>query len=221
MILKKIIIVPIIICITTTVNSQLVNGGINDFKRSGSLNKIIKQLGADSLCFYYNNRYQRVLPECASIVRITIFDIAAYIFRGEFVDYYPDANQALVGNYINGMKEGIFQFYYPNGQLEKTEKYLNDKKTGLWEYYYENGSKHQVLEFKEREINILEYWNEKGKHLVDSGNGEWSGYETTDKSRRVSGKVANGKRVGLWKRDIPYMDFTMNLENFVNGKFTN
>lgn len=220
--MKKGILLFLIICLSTNTYSQVIKVDMKDYdERPKSINEVITQLGADSIIFYYNDRYQMVKPRCLSLFRLTRIDSVLLFFAGDFIDYYPDSIIALKGNYTNGMKEGLFQFYYPNGQLEKIGNYSKGKKTGVWKYYYEDGTKHQMLEFIEREIYVTEFWNEKGQHLVDSSNGDWFGYETKEQFTRISGKIINGKKVGVWKKDIPSRNFVMNLENFSNGKFNN
>ncbi len=218
--MKKGILLFLIICISTDMYSQLIKADMKDYEeRPKSINEVIKQLGADSIIFYYNDRYQMVKPKCSSLFRLTRIDSVLSFFAGDFIDYYPDSIIALTGNYTDGMKQGLFQFYYPNGQLEKIGNYSKGNKTGVWKYYYEDGNRHQILEFIEKEINVIEFWNEKGKHLVDSSNGDWFGFETQEQFTRISGKILNGKKAGVWKKDIPSRNFVMNVENFSNGKF--
>ncbi len=220
--MKKETLFFLMICITTNLHSQVFKLDMKDYdKRPKPINEVINQLGADSIVFYYNDRYQMVKPNCSTLFRVVKVDSILSFFSGRFTDYYPDSLAALIGNYTNGKKEEFFEFYYPNGQLEKSGTYTNDNKTGVWNYYYEDGSKHQVLEFKQKNILVLEFWDEKSKHLVDSGNGDWFGYETNEHFMKVSGKILNGKRIGVWKKDIPSNDFIMNLENFSNGQFSN
>jgi hypothetical protein len=170
--------------------------------------------------FYYNNRWQLVKPFCANIFRVSKIDPALAMYTGEFVDYYSDSTKAVEGNYANGKKEGKFSLYFPNGVLEQSGNYANDQKTGRWEYYYENSNKRQILEFKGNEILIREFWDEDGKQLVASGNGEWFGYETLEKYVRTDGEVLNGRKHGTWKKTVPSRGATINIEKYKDGVFT-
>ena len=188
-------------------------------ERPKSINEVIRELGGDTVEFFYNDRYQMVKPNCATKFRISKVDPTLAFFTGDFIDYYLDSTIALEGNYTNGKKEGIFKFYFPNGQLEKIGEYSGDKKNGIWEYYYEDGTQHQIFEFRQKEILAKSFWNEKGKQLVNLGNGEWFGYETTEKFQKIKGHILNGKKDGYWIRYIPSSDFTVNEENYKEGQF--
>jgi hypothetical protein len=216
--MKKVFTLLTIILVNFNLYGQIKDS--TDFEeRPKSINEVIKQLNADSVVFYYNDRYQMVKPICATKFRISRVDSVLVMFTGEFVDHYIDSTIAIEGNYTNGKKEGVFKFYFPNGQLDQVGKYLNDKKIGVWEYYYENGNKLQILDFKKDEILVIEFWDEKGQHLVDSSKGNWFGYETSEKFVKIHGEILNGKKEGTWKKDIPSRNFTMNIEKYKDGKF--
>jgi antitoxin component YwqK of YwqJK toxin-antitoxin module len=185
-----------------------------------SIDEVIKLLGSDTVVFYYNERWQLVRPECATIFRISNFDQVLGTFAGKFTDYYYcDSTKAVEGIYLNGKKEGKFCIYFPNGQLSQTGNYSNDEKNGIWEYYYPNGNKRQILDFQNKEIFIKEFWNEKGKKLVDSGDGKWFGFQTSDNFLRTSGNVLNGKKNGIWKNIIVSGKMTTNIEKYIDGRF--
>jgi hypothetical protein len=191
-----------------------------DFEaRPTTVYEVMRQAGADTLVFYYNDNWQLVKPICGTIFRTTRLDTVLLTFAGKFVDYYSkDSTIATEGNYTDGKKEGLFNIYFPNGQLAQTGKYSNDKKRGIWEYFYENGTKRQVLDFQENEILVKEFWNEEGKKLVESGNGEWFGYASSEKFIKTSGEVLNGRKNGTWKNVISFRNMTTNIEKYMEGK---
>ena len=223
--MKKVYLILLYICI---LNIKLLaqNTDSADFdKRPSSINEVIKQLGGDTVLFYYNDSWQMVKPVCATKFRITRVDSVSIMFTGSFVDYYADSTVAVQGNYAKGKKEGNFKIYFPNDQVEQAGRYSNDNKQGIWEYYYANGNKKQIFDFKGNDILILQFWDEQGQHLVDSGNGNWYGYEDAEKFMKVTGKVVNGKKDGKWERSMPSRNFITNTEkykdgNFINGKMT-
>lgn len=184
-----------------------------------SIFEVVKAQNLDTLIFYYNNAYQLVKPICATIFRISKVDTIIGTFTGDFTDYYQDSAIAVKGRYINGKKEGDFKLYFPNGQLNQEGKYVNNNKHGQWEYYYNNGAKHQTIDFRDKETLILEFWDEDGNKMVESGNGKWYGYENSDKFTKIAGNVINGRKSGKWKRDIPSKNFTMNIEKYEDGNF--
>ena len=192
----------------------------SDFEETpSSITEVIQQLGLDTVVFYYDDKWNLVKPVCAITFRISRIDTIDFNFTGKFVDYYMyDSTVAVEGAYSGGKKEGQFNIYYSNGQIEQSGHYANNKKTGIWEYYYEDGTKRQVLDFKEDEILILEFWNEKGKKLVDAGNGEWYDYDSPEKFRKTTGEVLNGHRNGTWKNTLPSRNITINVEKYKEGK---
>ncbi|HKJ79552.1 MAG TPA: hypothetical protein VKA10_08450, partial [Prolixibacteraceae bacterium] len=180
---------------------------------------VVKVQNLDTLIFYYNDSYQLVKPICATIFRISKIDTILGTFTGDFTDYYQDSTIAVKGSYIDGKKEGNFKLYFPNGQLEQVGKYVNNDKHGKWEYYYNDGTTHQTIDFKDKETLILEFWDENGNKMVESGNGKWFGYETPEKNTKIAGNVKNGKKDGKWKRTIPSKNMTVNIEKYEDGNF--
>ena len=211
-----------IILLTTLLSLNLYsqsNDSIDFEAKPTSIQEVVKIQNLDTLIFYYNDRYQLVKPICATIFRISKVDTILGTFSGDFTDYYQDSTIAIEGRYVNGEKEGNFNLYFPNGQLHQAGKYVNNYKQGKWEYYYHDGTKHQTLDFKKKETLILEFWDEDGNKLVESGNGEWYGYETPEKFTKIEGSVLNGRKSGKWKRSIPSRKFTMNTEKYEDGNF--
>src|SRR6476620_826525 len=188
--------------------------------RPTSIYKVIGQIGPETLIFYYNDNWQLVKPICETIFRVSKLDTVLLTFTGKFVDYYSkDTTIATEGNYTNGKKEGRFNIYFPNGQLAQSGNYINDKKSGIWEYFYENGTRRQILDFQDNEILIKEFWNEEGKKMVESGNGEWFSYASSERFMKTSGEVLNGRKNGTWKNTIPARNMTTNIEKYKEGKF--
>ena len=187
--------------------------------RPTSILEVMRRLGSDTVVFYYNERWQLVKPVCATVFRIARMDTVLLTFTGKFVDYYSsDSTIAIEGNYTKGKKEGVFKIYFPNGQLAQFGMYANDRKSGIWEYFYEDGTRQQILDFGENEILVKEFWNEQGKQLVKSGNGQWFGYER-EGFLKTSGEVLDGRKNGTWKNTISFQNMTTNIEKYKEGKF--
>jgi antitoxin component YwqK of YwqJK toxin-antitoxin module len=212
---------PLIIFIVSFNDLYSQNSETADFEAEPtSINDVIKQVGYDTVIFYYNESWHMVKPVCATAFRITRVDTIQFNFTGKFVDYYAhDSTIAVEGSYSNGKKEGRFNIYYPNGQLEQAGNYAHDRKSGIWEYFYDDGTKRQVLDFQGDEVLIQEFWNEEGKQLVASGNGEWFTYGSSDKFMKTSGEVLNGRKNGTWKNTLPSRNITVNTEKYKDGKF--
>ena len=217
--MKRLLLLLFFVLLFDNLYSQT-NDSANFEARPTSIYEVIRQLGSDTLVFYFNDRWQLVKPVCGTIFRISRMDTVLLTYTGKFVDYYAhDSTIAMEGNYTKGKKEGLFNIYFPNGQLEQSGKYVNDKKTGIWEYFYEDGTKRQILDFQDNEILIKEFWNKEGKKLVESGNGEWYSYTPSDEFIKTSGEVLNGRKNGTWKNTLPSRNMTTNIEKYKEGKF--
>lgn len=188
-------------------------------KEPTSILEVAKQGVGDTIIFYFNNRYQLVRPVCADIFRKARVDNVLISYTGEFTDFYMDSTIAVKGAYSDGKKNGLFYLYFPDGQLNQFGSYIDGQKAGRWEYFYEDGNKQQVLEFRDKEIYVWEFWDESGNKLVESGNGTWHAYETSEKFMKISGEVLNGRRNGKWKKTIPTHQLTTNIEKYKDGKF--
>jgi hypothetical protein len=217
--MKRLLTLVLFVLVINKLYCQVINS--TDFEKPpASIDEVIKQLGnSDTAVFYYNERWQLVKPICATVFRFSRVDTVLQTFTGEFTDYYSyDSSKAIEGNYLKGKKEGMFKFYFPNGQLAQSGNYVNDKKGGMWQYFYEDGVKRQILDFQENEILVKEFWNEEGKKLVDSGIGEWFGYESAEKFIKTSGEIFNGRKNGTWKNMISSRNMITNIAKYKDGK---
>lgn len=215
------ILIPLIFFVFCNSHLHSQNKDSADFEAEPtSIHDVIRLLGVDTVLFYYDEQWNMVKPVCATSFRISRVDTVNFNFTGRFADYYTrDSTIAVEGNYSNGIKDGRFNIYFPNGQLEQSGNYTNNRKSGIWEYYYPDGTKRQVLDFLENEILIREFWNEEGKKMVESGNGEYYTYESLEKFKKTSGAVLNGRKNGTWKSTIVSRNMTTNIEYFKDGNF--
>ncbi len=71
-----------------------------------------------------------------------------------------DANNTILeqGDYVNGLRQGVYTVYHPNGYIESTTAYLNGKKEGLYMLLDNRG---QLLESGNYHDGLLE-----GKYTV-------------------------------------------------------
>ncbi|NOT73749.1 MAG: TonB family protein [Cyclobacteriaceae bacterium] len=204
----------------STITSLYSQTNESDFREPTSIKEVSRQLGADTMVFYYNYNWHLVKSVCKTVFRVSRVDAALGTFTGQFVDYFSSDNKiAVEGNYSNGKKEGKFNIYFRNGYLEQSGNYVNNKKSGIWEYFYKDGTRQQILDFQENEVLIKEFWNEEGKKLVDAGNGEWFIYDSPEKFKKTSGEVLNGRKNGTWKTIVVIRNMTTNIEKYKEGKF--
>jgi len=136
---------------------------------------------------YYNNK--------------TPMDSGSYINgrkNGIWKSWYENGNISEIGNYIENHYDSIWNFYYDNGKLSATGKMKDDLKTDKWIYYYRNGKISAILMHKDSdEPIILDYWDQKGNHLVTDRNGSYKSYSENGKLV-ITGNVSGGVRTGVW-----------------------
>lgn len=123
---------------------------------------------------------------------------------GMYMEYSEEGDIIVQGNYVNGMKQGIWT-YNVDGVIEKGE-YLEDKKNGYWSVVYEDG------------VMI-----EEGNFVEDNPDGVYKWYYTNGLNAGkifLSGSYLNGVRHGEWV----YFDVEGNIELLIeydNGEELN
>ena len=75
-----------------------------------------------------------------------------------------DSQVIIEGNYIKGIKEGLWQEYYKNGQLRTKGIYIGGKKDGLWREYHENGNSSSEVNYKEgKKVGLFKNYYSDGQ----------------------------------------------------------
>lgn len=73
--MKRCCLLFFIIIIKTNLYGQIIKLDIKDNdERPKSINEVIRELGGDTVEFFYNDRYQMVKPNCATKFRISKVD---------------------------------------------------------------------------------------------------------------------------------------------------
>jgi antitoxin component YwqK of YwqJK toxin-antitoxin module len=144
---------------------------------------------------------------------------------GVWRDLYEDGKMRQEGNWLAGMKNGVFKFFNKKGELEKLERYENDvlmvddASTAILDIrkeYHPNGSLKEMGTYREgkKQGNFRVYddgGNETGGLLYDNNVlvgegmidslgrriGEWKLFYPDGKVR-AQGKYAYGLREGNW-----------------------
>ena len=71
-----------------------------------------------------------------------------------------------IGEYKNGLKNGLWKKFYSNGKLKEKRSFKNGLKVGLYEGFYSNGAKNFVFNFKNGEYNgTNRLWAKNGQIL--------------------------------------------------------
>jgi antitoxin component YwqK of YwqJK toxin-antitoxin module len=114
--------------------------------------------------------------------------------EGFFYELSPDGDTLTSGNYVQGLKSGLWKINV-NDHLE-IGIYLYGKKSGIWKYYYTNN----ILEFQGNFIEGLEDGNHK--------------YFYPNKNLKVSSYYSGGVKSKKWK----YFDEEGNIISIVEFK---
>lgn len=91
------------------------------------------------------------------------------VLSGEYIKYYENGNQELVGNYVNDKEDGDFYYYDTEGRLIKKAVFKNGYVEGIAEEYFEDGSIKTETHYKESVLNgSFKVYDADGKVLVDA-----------------------------------------------------
>ena len=86
---------------------------------------------------------------------------------------------SLLGNYLNGTREGTWVTYHTSGQLMIKETLKNGQKHGAWEYYFLNGQ-----------------LREKGNYKNGKMEGPWVGFSVNGNiNEEYTGNFRDGMKV--------------------------
>lgn len=61
--------------------------------------------------------------------------------------YYDNDQLAEKGQYVNGVKEGVWVYWYKNGNKSIKENYKEGKRVGLYKSWYPDGKELEEIEF--------------------------------------------------------------------------
>ena len=61
--------------------------------------------------------------------------------HGLWISYYADGTKMSEGHYCNGQKDGPWTLYWPNCQKKSEAMFANGKYVGLYTSYHENGNR--------------------------------------------------------------------------------
>ena len=115
----------------------------------------------------------------------------------------------------DGLKEGEFITHYLNGNLQAKGNFKNNQYDGKWEIYYADGKPMMTFMGNEKDIKIIEAWDEKGTKTVDTGTGN---YLVDMDDIYWKGKLLNGKADGVW-RAFTTKGAAIIFETYINGVF--
>ncbi len=215
---------------------------INDLCKTSSNYEICNEVAANTKFYtiYFNSTWQITDKNNAEYQRICEWDapqiirsenyneIINYFFedmQGDFYDYTNSGTLKAKGSYYANKKYGTFDFYYNNGHPSAKMEFLNDQLIDTAYFYLDNGFKNQTIVFKDKQFDVIEYYDENGNNLLLDGNGFWE-YSKNDvlnqNTLKIEGNYKNYERDGEWVYyfgDDIFVEEKYKKGVFVSGKY--
>lgn len=92
--------------------------------------------------------------------------------HGKWESWFLCDKSQSIGYYKNGLRDSLWTNYWEFGDSSSVGKYQAGKKIGKWKYWHESGNIQSIVNHKDSNEFLLEFWDEEGKKLVKSGNGK-------------------------------------------------
>lgn len=182
--------------------------------------------------FYFDKQYYLTDKNCEfkSIERVAQFDTRSSLFDGQFKDFNLSGHLALSGNYTQGKKDGEFKAYHSNQVLKWEAIFSDDTLSGNWKFYYPDGKPYLDINFLNNRVNIISFWDRKGKQRVSQGKGRYeiripivTYHEWGYPMYQATGNIRNGIQHGYWAIHLIDDDGNRTLsgeETYNNGNLT-
>lgn len=79
-------------------------------------------------------------------------------YTGKVFKYYKSGQKGLVGQYLNGKKDGVWQYWYSDGSKKLIGTFKEGVKTGEWKLWYPNGKLKMVVHYKNGKLDGVNTW---------------------------------------------------------------
>ncbi|OAQ39058.1 hypothetical protein A5893_10290 [Pedobacter psychrophilus] len=180
---------------------------------------------------YFDQQYYLVDQNCVykSFTRVIKYDKNNGGFNSFFTDYYNNNQIAISGKYIEGKKQGEFKGFYENGIPKFTINFKDNLPVGEWKYFYPSGNIWIDLTYKNGQIFIKNYFDEKGRQQIKAGKGKLKLTEPVYDFNEFGftgisfeGRIKEGKPDGIWSSYLVYSKNApeyIGAEKFENGQF--
>mgnify|MGYP001065220464 FL=1 len=186
---------------------------------------------------YYNSKWEITSMKDATYYRISGFNPDQMKFDSTVVDHYMNNKVEMIGQYLNGIKEGDFIYYYPDQTVRLTSSYVNNKRAGKWVEYYQNGQVFKEVEYDNGKEKLIQYNNSNGTSNLKNRSGRfemvyyYDGHfdvyaahklDSTNEVYLLSGNIENGLKDGKWtlKRGLKKICHLIYEEgNFIQGMY--
>ena len=107
-------------------------------------------------------------PQAQENAVTTLLPADSLMSDGPFIKRYPAGNIEVMGNFLNGKREGMWAYFYPNGKQWSECYYKEGIKEGPVTTAFENGQKrYEGFYVSGKEQGKWKFWDEKGKLLKE------------------------------------------------------
>jgi antitoxin component YwqK of YwqJK toxin-antitoxin module len=134
-------------------------------------------------------------PNTARFYRVGTKDSAGR-WQGAVRDYYRDGTIQMKGQYLAGMKHGVFLYYSERGTYSSAGRYSREESVGRWENYHWNGRLESEV-FYNGNGYTRTVWDSLGNVQVENGRGKATRWYASGQIAE-EGSYQNGRRDGDW-----------------------
>ncbi len=143
--------------------------------------------------------------------------------NGYYIEYYCNGNKRREGNYVDGLKEGVWRQLYINKEIFQEEFYVKGEREGALKYYYPNGKIKGIEEYKDGLFYKLISYDVNGNFASEDTIGYPSGtliINYANGKPRLNFRYLNGKKEG---KQVSYWanGNYRNVEEYKNGEQIN
>lgn len=86
-------------------------------------------------------------------------------YNGKVYAKHPNGKIGLLGEYVNGKKEGTWTYWYSTGEKKRESIYKDNKKEGTTYYWHQNGQVAKEITYRNDKNIDQKLWDEKGNRL--------------------------------------------------------
>ncbi len=86
-------------------------------------------------------------------------------FTGKCYDKRENGKIGLKGQFVDGMKDGLWTWWYSTGQVKRESTFIRNKKEGMTTYWHLNGVKSKEIMYRNDKNIDQKLWDENGNRL--------------------------------------------------------
>lgn len=86
-------------------------------------------------------------------------------YTGKVFAKHSNGKLGLVGEYVNGKKDGTWTYWYSTGEKKRESTYHENKKEGTTYYWHQNGQVAKEITYRNDKNIDQKLWDDKGNRL--------------------------------------------------------